>query len=93
MAANPGGDRDELSDQFAKHKVPWKSLVYPEVENATAFGRTGGDVAAIFTLVDPDGLIRYKRVVPFGEDPKVTQKLLDPEIDKLCKEFKIRRSK
>ena len=72
--------------------MPWDSLVYPEVKHASKFGRTGGDVAAIFCLVDPNGQIRFKHVVPFGEETEVTEDLLDKELDKLCREFKIRRS-
>ena len=92
IAANPDKDREALAKDFAEQRLPWNSLVYPEVKNASKFGRTGGDVAGIFCLVDPNGEIRFKRVVPFGEDSKVTQKMLDRQLDILCREFSIKRS-
>ena len=71
--------------------LPWKSLVYDEVENATNYGDTGGDVAAIFYLVDPKGKIRFKRVVPFGEPVHVSQNEISNALNSLCAEFGISR--
>lgn len=48
-------------------------------------------MAAIFYLVDPNGKIRYKRVVSVDEDHYVLQGELNREINKLCAEFGISR--
>ena len=91
IGANPDDNRAQLAQDFRNLHLPWRSLVYSEVENASNYGQTGGDIAAIYYLVDPNGKIRFKRVVPFEEEPYISQREIDREINKLCTEFGISR--
>ena len=72
-------------------RLPWRSLVYDEVDNTSNYGQTGGDVAAIFYLIDPKGKVRFKRVVPFGEPVYISQNEINNALNSLSSEFGISR--